>query len=100
MTTPGFDDAVRAVLSRIHDPCSVAAGRPMSVIDMGLVLGWQLDADGLLAIDFCVTWGGCTMAPHFLSAAERDLGDLPGVARVEARVNPDHIWDERALNRG
>ena len=100
VTRAGFNDAVRAVLGRIHDPCSVAAGRPMSVIDMGLVLGWRLDADGVLAVEFCVTWGGCTMAPHFLSAAERDLAGLPGVTRVKARVDPDHVWDERALKRG
>ena len=100
VTTAAFDDQVRAVLSRINDPCSVAAGRPLSVIDMGLVLGWRLGADGLLAVEFCVTWGGCTMAPHFMSAAERDLAGLPGVRRVVARVDHDHVWDERALNRG
>jgi len=90
----GFNEAVRAVLGRIHDSCSVAAGRPMSVVDMGLVLGWRLGADGVLAVEFCVTWGGCTMAPRFMGAAERDLAGLPGVARVQARVDADHVWDE------
>jgi len=93
----GFNEAVRAVLGRIHDSCSVAAGRPMSVVDMGLVLGWRLGADGVLAVEFCVTWGGCTMAPHFMGAAERDLAGLPGVAQVVTRIDHDHVWDERAM---
>lgn len=93
LARPGasFDDQVRAVLSRIHDPCSVAAGRPTSVLDLGLVLGWALDA-GVLTVRFCVTFPGCTMAPHFTEAAARDLLPLPGVDRVETVVDTAHDW--------
>ncbi|HEX8555302.1 MAG TPA: hypothetical protein VF695_11390, partial [Sphingomonas sp.] len=62
-----FDEQVRGVLSRIHDPCSIAAGRPTSVLDLGLVLGWSLES-GVLTVRFCVTFPGCTMAPHFTQA--------------------------------
>lgn len=86
-----FDDQVRAVLSRIHDPCSVAAGRPTSVLDLGLALGWVL-VDGLLTVRFCVTFPGCTMAPHFTEAAARDLAGLPGVERVETVVDTGWKW--------
>lgn len=86
-----LDSQIRAVLSRIHDPCSVASGRPLSVIDMGLVTGWTLDG-GTLRIGFCVTFPGCTMAPHFTEAAARDLAALPGVARVEVNVDPAFAW--------
>lgn len=86
-----FDDQVRAVLGRIHDPCSIAAGRPTSVLDMGLVLGWALDG-GTLTVRFCVTFPGCTMAPHFTEAAARDLAALPGVTRVETLVDTTHQW--------
>ena len=86
-----LDEDVRAVLARIHDPCSVAAGRPTSVLDMNLVLGWSLDA-GVLSVSFCVTFAGCTMAPHFTEAAARDLARLPGVDRVETVVDTAHEW--------
>lgn len=86
-----FDDQVRAVLARIHDPCSVAAGRPTSVLELGLVLGWALQ-DGVLRLRFCVTFPGCTMAPHFTEAAARDLAALPGVERVETTVDTAHDW--------
>ena len=87
----GFDEQVRAVLSRIHDPCSVAAGRPTSVLDLGLVLGWALEGR-TLRVRFCVTFAGCTMAPHFTGAAERDLAALPGVDRVETEVDTGWEW--------
>lgn len=86
-----FDDQIRAVLGRIHDPCSVAAGRPTSVLDMGLLLGWAMDG-GVLSVRFCVTFPGCTMAPHFTEAAARDLAALPGVERVETTIDTDWRW--------
>lgn len=88
---PVSDEAIRAVLGRIHDPCSIAAGRPVSVLDMGLVRGWVLD-DGVLTVTFCVTFAGCTMAPHFAQAAADDLAKLPGVARVETVIDTDFVW--------
>ncbi len=86
------DEAIRAVLSRIHDPCSIAAGRPVSVLDMGLVRGWALNAEGVLTVTFCVTFAGCTMAPHFAQAAAQDLAKLPGLARVETVIDTDFVW--------
>ncbi|MFO6448362.1 metal-sulfur cluster assembly factor [Erythrobacter sp. NE805] len=86
-----IEDEVRAVLARIHDPCSVAAGRPVSVLDMGLVRGWTLHG-GTLTVTFCVTFAGCTMAPHFAQAAERDLAGLLGVERVVTVIDTDFVW--------
>ncbi len=85
------DAAVRAALAGVHDPCSVAAGRPLSLVDMGLLRDWRLDGD-TLSVRFAVTFAGCTMAPHFLRAAEVELARLPGVARVCAAVDTDFVW--------
>lgn len=87
----GIDDAIRAVLGRIHDPCSIAAGRPVSVLDMGLVRGWEREG-GVLTVTFCVTFAGCTMAPHFAQAAAHDLAVLPGVERVETVIDTSFVW--------
>ena len=86
-----IDAAVRAALARVHDPCSVAAGRPTSLIDMGLVRGWTF-ADGHLAVTFCVTFAGCTMAPHFVEAAARELAAIEGVERVSTAVDTEFAW--------
>lgn len=87
-----LDPAIRAVLDRIHDPCSIAAGRPTSLLDMGLVRGWSVGDDGVLEITFCVTFAGCTMAPHFVEAAAADLARLEGVARVDTQVDTAFVW--------
>ena len=86
-----IDDQIRDVLGTIYDPCSIAAGRPVSVLDMGLVLGWTLD-NGLLKVTFCVTFAGCTMAPHFAQNAANDLARLPGIDRVETHIDTDFVW--------
>ncbi|MEQ5787198.1 DUF59 domain-containing protein [Erythrobacter sp. NFXS35] len=86
-----IDEPIRAVLGKIHDPCSIAAGRPVSVLDMGLVRGWTLDG-GTLTVTFCVTFAGCTMAPHFAQAAAQELALIEGVARVETVIDTDFVW--------
>lgn len=87
----GFDAAVRAALNAVYDPCSVAAGRPLGLVDMGLALGWTLDA-GTLRLTFCTTSGECMIAPHFIEAARDRLCGLAGVARVEIDIDHAFIW--------
>jgi metal-sulfur cluster biosynthetic enzyme len=59
---------------------------------MGLVLGWALADDGTLSVLFCVTFPGCTMAPHFTEAARFELRRLPGVRSVHIRIDPAFAW--------
>ncbi len=87
----GLDAGVRGALSRVMDPCSVAAGRPTSVLDLGLVLGWEL-AGGVLRVRFTITFAGCTMAPHFMEAARTELLGVAGIAAVETVVDTGHVW--------
>jgi metal-sulfur cluster biosynthetic enzyme len=86
-----LDGAIRAALARVMDPCSVAAGRPLSLLAMGLVPGWALDGR-VLTIRFAVTFAGCTMAPHFIEAATALLLEIDGIDRVDARVDTGFVW--------
>lgn len=92
-----LDDRIEAVLDTIHDPCSVAAGRPLSVRQMGLVRSWRM-ADGELTVTFAVTFPGCTMAPHFTEAARAALASLPGVDRVTTHVDTDFVWTSEEMD--
>jgi metal-sulfur cluster biosynthetic enzyme len=94
-----IDDEIRAVFAQIHDPCSVAAGRTISLLDMGLVRGWTLE-DQILSVTFCVTFAGCTMAPHFMEAAARDLAMIAGVERVETKVDTKFVWTPDRMATG
>ncbi len=94
-----IDDQIRDVLRRIYDPCSVAAGRSVSLLDMGLVRGWELQ-DGTLKVVFCVTFAGCTMAPHFTEAAALDLLTIASIDHVETIVDTDFIWTPDMMTVG
>jgi metal-sulfur cluster biosynthetic enzyme len=91
MDTARLEAAIRSALAGIHDPCSVAAGRPLSILAMGLVPGWELEG-ATLRIRFTVTNGLCTMAPHFIEAARTALLAIPGVEAVEASLDTSVAW--------
>ena len=93
-----MDERIAAALAGVHDPCSIAAGRPTSLVDMGLVTGWTL-VDGTLSVTFCVTFAGCTMAPHFTEAARVELAKIAGVERVEVTVDPGFAWTPERQRR-
>ena len=87
-----LDAAVRACFQAIYDPCSVAAATPVSLYDMGLLEGWSLSSEGVLSVRLCVTFGACTMAPHFVRAAEERLSALPGVREVKVEIDTSVLW--------
>ncbi len=91
-----LDRQIKSALGQVYDPCSIAAGRPISLVDMGLVTEWAF-ADGALSITFCVTFAGCTMAPHFVEAARVELSKIKGVREVITQVDTDYIWTPPAL---
>ncbi|MBL0923793.1 MAG: DUF59 domain-containing protein [Sphingomonadaceae bacterium] len=94
-----MDEQIRDILACIYDPCSIAAGRPVSVLDMGLVRRWELH-HRTLSITFCVTFAGCTMAPHFTEAAARDLTQIDGIDRVETHIDTDFAWTPELMTSG
>lgn len=82
---------IEAALSRVHDPCSVAAGRPKSLLEMGLIRNWTLEGSHL-DVRFAVTFAGCTMAPHFMEAAREALLEIPEIESVSVAVDTDFVW--------
>lgn len=101
MNTSVLDEAVTACFEGIYDSCSVAAGTPVSLYDMGMVDGWTLSADGVLTVRLCVTFGACTMVPHFVRAAEETLSRLDGVRKVDVAVDTSILWSvERMSAKG
>jgi metal-sulfur cluster biosynthetic enzyme len=86
-----IDEDVREALSTVFDPCSVAAGAPLSLIDMGLVHGWSFE-NGHLQLRLDITSPACAMAGHFIAEAEQHLRVLGGVTSVGISVQPSGTW--------
>lgn len=93
------DAAIRQALDQVCDPCSIAANAPVSIIDMGLVRGWSVDAEDNLVVRMCVTSPSCTMGPHMVRAAERLLAAIPGLRSARVEIDPAVFWTPGDMTR-
>jgi metal-sulfur cluster biosynthetic enzyme len=92
-----LDDQVRAALDQVCDPCSIAANAPLSIIDMGLVRGWELDNEGNLVVSMCVTSPSCTMGAHMVRAAEAELAKITGVKNARVEIDAAVFWTPASM---
>lgn len=89
---------VREVLRGIIDPCSVAAGCPISIEEMGLITGLEVEEDGSVAIELRVTLPGCLMGFVFHREIEGRVGALAGVRSVAVVLTGDTSWTEADIS--
>ena len=90
----GLHDRVLEGLEDVIDPCSVTAGAPLSVVDMGLINELAVDAQGVVRISMRATSAMCTMIASIMKLAEERLARVEGVARVEIKLCSGAIWTE------
>lgn len=89
------DDAVRAVLNTIIDPCSTAARVPAGLDTMGLVRAVCVKhgVNGAsIAITIDVTHPFCMMAAVFLAEAQKRAAAMPGVVSVDVSLHRGDLW--------
>jgi metal-sulfur cluster biosynthetic enzyme len=84
-------ERVEAALNTVVDPCSVAAGAPAGLLDMGLISQLEIDG-GDVTVAVRVTHPSCLMAPVFLAQVQEALDGLGGVATVHASLDPSFEW--------
>jgi metal-sulfur cluster biosynthetic enzyme len=90
--TDDLDREIVSALRRVLDPCSIGQHRPMSIYDLGLVRGWDVDPEGVATIHFCVTSPTCQMAAHFLEAAKREVETIPAIRQAHCFVDASVFW--------
>jgi metal-sulfur cluster biosynthetic enzyme len=84
--------AIRRELDGIEDPCSVAAGSPMGLAEMGLVEHVQVDGDGNVTVRFRLTSPSCMNLGFFKVEAEARIAELPGVRSVAVSADLGLDW--------
>jgi metal-sulfur cluster biosynthetic enzyme len=87
-----LEDRVRAALHRVFDPCSVNAGAPVSIVDMGLVVSVDAEAGGAVSIALRPTTPTCTLVGSFMEAAEKTALAVPGVTSARVRIDMRLGW--------
>ncbi|MFJ9179447.1 metal-sulfur cluster assembly factor [Streptomyces sp. NPDC102360] len=89
---------VRAALNEIVDPCSITAGVPAGLVDMGLVSGIRIldepEGGRRVAVTVGVTEPSCVLIGSFANEAYTRLSALPGVSGVEVTLDEGLDWNE------
>lgn len=102
---PDLNQAIRTALDEIKDPCSLAAGTPLGLSEMGLVKDVAVRPTGQVRIELRLTSPFCHMIGFFKAEAMRLVGELPGVSSVELHADngldwsPDDIVPEARARR-
>ena len=82
---------VWSALERVVDPCSIATGAPISLVEMGMVKqihrGWD-DVRIVLRLTSPICW----QAANIVAKVEEVVGALPGVATVTCEIDPNSDW--------
>jgi metal-sulfur cluster biosynthetic enzyme len=87
-------DRVIEGLEEVIDPCSITAGAPLSVVDMGLINELSVDEEGMVRLSMRATSAMCTMIAGMMKVAEERLGRIEGVTQVEIKLCSGAIWTE------
>lgn len=93
-------EEIRTRLDTIPDPCSIAMGKPMSLLEMGLVENVAIAADGAVTVTLCLTDTACVHFGGMRDYIEQSLQDIAGIGSVCVDHTTEVIWtDERILSR-
>ncbi|MBV9423110.1 MAG: DUF59 domain-containing protein [Solirubrobacterales bacterium] len=86
---------VRCALNRIQDPCSLAAGAPAGIDELGLLSEISVHnlAEGAhVRVGIRLTDPVCMMGAAFLASARDLLAGLDGVASAEVWLDERSDW--------
>jgi metal-sulfur cluster biosynthetic enzyme len=89
---------VHAALEGIVDPCSVATGVPLSILDMGLLRGVEVSGEEVL-VELRLTSPLCHQAPYFIMEVEQRVGALAGVGSVVCRTDVGVAWEPAMMRQ-
>ena len=89
---------VLAQLDEIEDPCSVASGTPMGLVEMGLVDSVNVSAGGLVEVNLRLTSPLCHMIGFFKVEAVRRLASLAGVKGVALHADMGLDWSSDRMS--
>jgi metal-sulfur cluster biosynthetic enzyme len=91
MTDPALFSRIEAQLARIVEPCSIAFGQPISIVEMGLIDRIDV-ADGHAEITLCLTDASCVHFAGMQGFIRDELLELPEISSVEVRQTLDLLW--------
>jgi metal-sulfur cluster biosynthetic enzyme len=93
--TAALEDEMCVILNQIADPCSVAAGSPIGLVDMGIVQHLEITGDSV-RVKLLPTFPTCRFVPIFEAEIRRRLKSENMSVVIEV-AEPDVVWDESMM---
>ena len=81
--------AVEAALKTVYDP-----EIPLNIYDLGLIYGFEIDAEGNVEISMTLTAPGCPVAGMLVQQVAYAVGAVEGVARSHVTLTWDPPWTQ------
>lgn len=88
---PTADDMLEVVRT-VEDP-----ELRMSIVDLGLIYGIEIDDEGMTTVNMTLTSPGCPVGPMLQGQVYQVISQLPGVEDVEVNIVWDPPWDPRTM---
>ncbi|MFI5624011.1 iron-sulfur cluster assembly protein [Nocardioides sp. NPDC051685] len=89
--TSGFDPSIESALRRIADPCSIATGVPIDLVDMGLVL--EASRSGSTAnVKLQLTSNVCIQIGIIEAKIYDEVGAVDGIETVVVDIDHQAEW--------
>lgn len=89
--TSSFDPAIESALRRIVDPCSIATGVPIDLVDMGLVL--DASRSGSTAnVSLQLTSNVCIQIGIIEAKIYDEVGEVDGIEDVVVHIDHQAEW--------
>jgi len=91
MTGSELMSRIEERLGRVTEPCSIAFGKPISIVEMGLIEQIEV-ADGHAEITLCLTDAGCVHFAGMQRFIRDELLDLPEIDSVTVKQTLEQLW--------
>jgi metal-sulfur cluster biosynthetic enzyme len=91
MTDAALIARIEAALARVAEPCSIAFGTPISIVEMGLIERIEVVA-GKAEVTLCLTDAACVHFAGMQRFIRDELLELPEISTVEVRQTLDQLW--------
>ena len=89
---PDHRKTILTLLDEIKDPCSVANGTPMGLVEMGLIDQLEITDAGAVTIHLRLTSPFCHMIGFFKIEAQRLLSSLSHITSVALIADKGLDW--------
>lgn len=80
-------------LGAVKDPCSVAAGTPLGLDEMGMVDKVEMGVDGAVTVWIKLTSPTCVLLGYFVREIQAHVGAVGGVTSVEVIFDAGLDWE-------